>query len=161
MALTTMRNATNSVQVPVLPPASRAQSGGFRVKLLDYLSLFTSFGTLLCCALPSLLVLLGLGATVASVLSEAPWLVWLDRHREWTFMISGVLIAGDWLYTYWLAPRLRAQNLAAEACPVDGPSACEAASRFSRITLWIATVIYAIGFFTAYILGPLLFRYGP
>jgi hypothetical protein len=29
--------------------------------LLSYLSLFTSFGTLLCCALPSLLVLLGLG----------------------------------------------------------------------------------------------------
>jgi mercuric ion transport protein len=32
---------------------------------LSYLSLFTSLGTLLCCALPSLLVLFGLGATVA------------------------------------------------------------------------------------------------
>jgi uncharacterized protein (DUF924 family) len=35
---------------------------GTRSGLLSYLSLFTSFGTLLCCALPSLLVLLGLGA---------------------------------------------------------------------------------------------------
>lgn len=35
--------------------------------ILGYLSLFTSLGTLLCCALPSLLVALGLGATVASV----------------------------------------------------------------------------------------------
>ena len=43
--------------------------------LVSYLSLFTSFGTLLCCALPSLLVLFGLGATVASFLSSLPWLV--------------------------------------------------------------------------------------
>ena len=50
--------------------APRLRSGA-----LSYLSLFTSVGTLLCCALPSLLVLFGLGATVASVLSEAPWLV--------------------------------------------------------------------------------------
>ena len=39
---------------------------------LSYLSLFTSLGTLLCCALPSLLVLFGLGTTVASVLSVSP-----------------------------------------------------------------------------------------
>jgi hypothetical protein len=49
--------------------------------LLSFLSLFTSFGTLLCCALPSLLVLLGLGATVASLLSAAPWLVSLSHHK--------------------------------------------------------------------------------
>jgi len=36
-----------------------------RNTLTTYLSLFTSFATLLCCALPSLLVLLGFGATVA------------------------------------------------------------------------------------------------
>lgn len=35
--------------------------------MLTYFSLFTSLSTLLCCALPSLLVLVGLGATVASV----------------------------------------------------------------------------------------------
>jgi len=52
---------------PTSPPQVR--SG-----VLGYLSLFTSIGTLLCCALPSLLVLFGLGATVASVLSAAPWL---------------------------------------------------------------------------------------
>jgi mercuric ion transport protein len=40
--------------------------------LLSYFSLFTSLSTLLCCALPSLLVLVGLGATVASVLSPIP-----------------------------------------------------------------------------------------
>ena len=37
-----------------------------RSSLLSYFSLFTSLSTLLCCALPSLLVLFGLGALVAS-----------------------------------------------------------------------------------------------
>lgn len=50
-------------------------------RAFGYLSLFASFGTLICCALPSLLVLLGLGATVAAFLSAAPWLVTLSRHK--------------------------------------------------------------------------------
>jgi mercuric ion transport protein len=50
--------------------------------LLGYFSLFTSLGTLLCCALPSLLVLIGLGATVASVVSAAPWLIAFSRHKD-------------------------------------------------------------------------------
>jgi hypothetical protein len=55
--------------------------------VLSYVSLFTSFGTLLCCALPSLLVLLGLGATVASFLTAVPWLVTLSRHKTWVFAV--------------------------------------------------------------------------
>src|ERR1700682_2717722 len=85
---------------------------GSRSVLLGYLSLFTSFGTLLCCALPSLLVLLGLGATVASFLSAAPWLVTLSHHKNWVFLVSGVLVVSNIVYVYALAPRLQAQ-----ACP--------------------------------------------
>ncbi|MBS1839422.1 MAG: hypothetical protein JST77_01090 [Acidobacteria bacterium] len=121
--------------------------------LLSYFSLFTSIGTLLCCALPSLLVLAGLGASVASTLSALPWLVTLSRHKQWTFAISGVLIALSFMNMYYLAPRLRAN-----ACAPDNPSACAEASKFSRMLLWISAVIYAVGFFTAYILGPILTR---
>jgi hypothetical protein len=46
-----------------------------RAALLNYFSLFGSFSTLICCALPSVLVLLGMGTAVASLLSAAPWLV--------------------------------------------------------------------------------------
>src|SRR3954447_10778760 len=94
-----------------------------RGALLNYLSLFTSFGTLFCCALPSLLVLLGLGATVASFLSAVPWLVTLSRHKHWVFAASGLLIGGNLLYVYGLA----------RACPTDAPEACDSASRFSRM----------------------------
>ena len=118
---------------------------------LTYLSLFTSFGTLLCCALPSLLVLIGLGATVASFLSAVPWLVALSHHKNWVFAVSGLLIAGNFAYVYMLAPRL--------TCP-PGADACAQARRTSRVILWISAVLYSTGAFTAYILGPLLARFG-
>jgi len=121
--------------------------------LLTYASLFGSLGTLLCCALPSLLVLFGLGATVASFLSAAPWLVTLSRHKNWVFASSASLIVVNFMYVYILAPKLRARAL---ACPADDPRACEVASRMSRAILWISAAIYALGFLSAYVLGWLL-----
>jgi hypothetical protein len=123
---------------------------------LSYLSLFTSLGTLLCCALPSLLVLFGLGATVASVLSEAPWLVALSHHKNWVFLVAGVLISGNFVYVYALAPRLQART---GACDPNNATACQTASRFSRIMLWCSAALYLIGCFTAYLLGPILMHF--
>ena len=122
--------------------------------VLSYFSLFTSLGTLLCCALPSLLVLAGLGASVASVLSAAPWLVTLSRHKPSTFGISGVLIAASFVNMYYVAPRLQRQ-----ACSPDNPDACEVASRFSKAILWVSATIYVAGFFVAFLLGPILTRF--
>ena len=119
---------------------------------LSYFSLFTSLSTLLCCALPSLLVLAGLGASVGSLLSVAPWLVTLSRHRQWTFSIAGILIAASFVNMYYIAPRLGAGR----ACGIDGANPCLQASRVSKILLWVATVVYVGGFFVAYILGPIL-----
>ena len=48
-----------------------------RAALLNYFSLFSSFSTLICCALPSVLVVLGMGTAVASLLYAAPWVVCL------------------------------------------------------------------------------------
>lgn len=123
---------------------------------IGYLSLFTSLGTLLCCALPSLLVLLGLGATVASALSAAPWLVTLSRHRQWVFLTAGTLIAINFLYVYHWAPRMKAAGAACAPDNADG--ACGRASRLSRWLLWVAAAIYLVGFSTAYILAPILGR---
>jgi len=133
---------------------SRVQAGG----LLGYLSLFTSLGTLLCCALPALFVLLGLGATVASIVSSAPWLITLSRHKNWTFTIAGLLIAANFFYVFLIAPTLRATT--AETCPVDQPSACGTASRMSRWILWFSAGVYLVGFFSAYLLGPILRYFG-
>jgi mercuric ion transport protein len=128
-------------------------------RMMGFLSLFTSFGTLLCCALPSLLVVLGLGATVASFLSAVPWLVTLSQHKGWVFAFSGLLIGANFLYVYRVAPRLKASGAAGEACSLDAPDACDTAGRFSRATLWASAAIWAIGFFVAFVLGPLLMRF--
>ena len=124
-----------------------------RSRLLNYFSLFTSLSTLLCCALPSLLVLFGLGASVASMLSFMPWLVTLSRHKQWTFAISGVLIVLSFVNMYYISPRIRAKG-----CSPDDPSACEEASNLSKALLWVSAGIYMIGIFVAYALGPILWR---
>jgi len=136
------------MQTTVTTAPPRVRSG-----VLNYLSLFTSLGTLLCCALPSLLVLFGLGATVASVLSEAPWLVTLSHHKHWVFLVAGVMISGNFVYLYAIAPKLQARN---GACDPNDPAACRTASRFSRVVLWCSAAVYLVGCFTAYLLGPLL-----
>lgn len=119
--------------------------------LLSYFSLFTSVGTLLCCALPSLLVLAGLGASVASTLSSLPWLVTMSRNKHWTFFISGVLIGLSFIHMYFLAPRWKLNT-----CTPENPAGCAEGSKISKVLLWTSAVIYGIGFFAAFILGKIL-----
>lgn len=126
---------------------------GRRSALLSYFSLFTSLSTLLCCAIPSFLVLFGLGASVASALSVLPWLVALSRHKRWTFLISGTLIALSFANTYYLATRIRSRE-----CGTGDASACAEASKLSKILLWVSAGVYLVGFFVAYALGPILAR---
>jgi mercuric ion transport protein len=122
-----------------------------RSTVLGYFSLFTSLSTLLCCALPSLLVLFGLGASVASTLSFLPWLVTLSKHKQWTFLLSGTLISLSFVNMYYIAPRIGSKG-----CDPSDPSACADASRISKVMLWISAIIYWIGIFVAYGLGPIL-----
>lgn len=133
-------------------PVELALARHTRPGMLSYLSLFTSFGTLLCCALPSLLVLIGLGATVASVVSEVPALVFLSRHKAWVFAVAGMLITGNFLYIYVAAPKLQTRI---GTCSPDAPQTCQTATRMNRVILWCSAGIYAIGFFAAYVLGRL------
>ena len=97
-----------------MPPMLSSAPPPARSNALSYLSLFTSLGTLLCCALPSLLVLFGLGATVASVLSEAPWLVTMSHHKQWVFIMAGALISSNFVYVYAIAPKLQRKNVACD-----------------------------------------------
>jgi len=138
--------ATTSSTTPV--------SSAKRAALLNYFSLFSSFSTLICCALPSVLVLLGMGTAVASLLSAAPWLVSLSRHKIWTFSIAGTLIAASFVVTYVIAPRLRD----GDACDADDPNTCGEVSKLSRAILWGSALIWSCGFFVAYLLGPILER---
>ena len=121
-------------------------------KALAILSLFASTGTLLCCAQPTLLVTLGMGAVVAGAVSSLPWLVPLSQNKEWVFLGAGLLIAGNWVLM-WRWQR----SVTACEIPTDGPldeSACATASRFSRGVLWASTGLYAVGFVVAFVAFP-------
>lgn len=119
-----------------------------RQKVANVLSLFTSVGTLLCCALPALLVALGAGAAVASTLSALPWLGMLSAHKEWVFLVAGIMIATNFILIY--RPRGRV------ACTVGGGKACEEASRLNKVLLWLSATLVVSGLFMAYAALPLL-----
>jgi hypothetical protein len=121
-------------------------------KTLAVLSLFASGSTLVCCALPTLLVALGLGAVVAGAVSSLPWLVSLSRHKGWVFLDAGLLIAGNW------APMARWERTVT-SCVIpereaSTASASAVASRFSRAVLWISTALYVVGFLVAFLAFP-------
>jgi hypothetical protein len=83
-----------------------------------------------------------------------PWLVVLSRHKAWTFSIAGMLIVLSFINIYYLSSRLIPEI----GCDADDPSACRDASRMAKVLLWVSTAIYAVGFFVAYALGPILTR---
>ena len=119
----------------------------WRETALSFGTLFLSTGTLLCCALPILLVSLGLGAAVAGMIGAAPWLVTLSQHKAWLFAATGALLAGGG----WLMRR------PGRACPADPEQAraCAMADRWNRRVWWFALSIWVIGTFTAYLWLPL------
>ena len=63
----------------------------YKQTLLPMLSLFTSIGTLLCCALPALLVTLGMGAALAGFISVAPWITAISKYKVVVFVVAGIL----------------------------------------------------------------------
>lgn len=112
--------------------------------LLPLLSLFTSTGTLLCCALPALLVSIGAGAALAGLVSAAPWLVALSKYKAWTFGVAGLLLVVAGIM------RWRSRNA---SCPIDAAQA-QACMRLRRLSAWIywgSVLLYIIGFFFAFV----------
>jgi mercuric ion transport protein len=125
---------------------SELSSSG-RESSVSWLALFASTGTLVCCALPILLVSLGMGATMAALTSNFPFLVTLSEHKLWVFSISGSLLAfGAW--SLWRPGR---------ACPIEPSLAakCEQATRWNRRILVGSAVVWAVGFFAAYLSLPI------
>ncbi|HNP34369.1 MAG TPA: hypothetical protein PKK10_00840 [Woeseiaceae bacterium] len=112
-----------------------------------FLTLFTSAGTLICCALPILLVSLGFSAVVVGLTATFPWLITLSGHKAWVFTVSAVLLAAAGLALYRRGRR----------CPADPRQAhlCGQLDRWNRRVYWAAVALWVIGFFFAYLLLPL------
>lgn len=101
--------------------------------------LFASVPTLLCCAIPILLVSLGLGAVVASVYVEYfPFLRWFGLHEQMTFGVTAlILLAAGW-----------ALYRPGRACPADPKLAkeCASAQKWNIRCYWASVTIWCVGF---------------
>ncbi len=119
-------------------------------KVLAFLSLFTSVGTLLCCALPALLVALGMGAALAGLVGAVPQIVWLSENKLYLFTFGAFLLA----FGGWMQWRARF-----EPCPIDPEQAraCTSARRSAKILYFASLGIYFVGAFFAFI-APALFE---
>lgn len=116
---------------------------------LPILSLFTSTGTLVCCALPALLVTLGMGATLAGLVSAMPWLIALSKHKTIVFGIAFIMLSLASIMQY------RARNA---PCPID-PKQARACSILRKVSVFIlifSWVTYSVGFFFAFLAVHLL-----
>lgn len=113
------------------------------------LSLFASGTTLICCALPALLVSLGMGAVMAGLIETVPGITWLGKHKAIVFTVAGLLVvaAGAWQW--------RARSL---PCPTD-PAQARACARLRAIGWWlwgISALAYVVGVFFAFFAADLL-----
>lgn len=121
-----------------------AENFGFKHSLIPFISLFTSAGTLVCCALPALMVSLGMGAALAGLMSEIPQLVWLSQHKYGVFGLAGfMLLAAGFMMC-------SARNL---PCPTD-PKQAKSCARLRLASWWIygfSVLAFATGFFFAFI----------
>ena len=108
-------------------------------------TLIASGATLLCCVLPAVLVSIGAGAAMVSLVTAIPQLVWLSERKGVVFLIAASLLLAGGL-AIW-----RARSL---PCPVD-PSAARACGRLRRISCGmylVACLAFAIGATFAYVL---------
>lgn len=106
-------------------------------------SLVAGLSTLTCCALPALFISLGLGASLASLVSSLPWLIVLSEHKSIVFSVAVFSLA----VAAWLQWRARNQ-----ACPVGKTQAryCAVFRRFSWSILGLSAIAISTGAYFAF-----------
>ena len=114
---------------------------------LRWLTLFVTSGTLLCCALPVLLVSMGFGAVVASLNYNLPGVMFLAEHAIWTLSLAALLLV-LMACVIWRPD---------QACPTDPKlaAACQEAKSWNQRIFWVSVAIWGTGFFFSILLLPL------
>ena len=116
--------------------------------LASLVTLFASSSTLICCAIPALLVTLGAGATLSTFISIFPKIVWISERKIEVFTFAGVMLIIS-RYMQWrgrLAP-----------CPVDPVlrDACIRTRKASLVVYLMSLFVYLTGGWFAF-LQPLI-----
>jgi len=110
----------------------------------SWVALLASSGTLVCCALPALLVTLGAGATLATLVSVFPQIVWLSEHKAIVFGGATLMMA--------FGGALQWRNRRAP-CPIDPAlrDACVRTRRWSSRVYMLSLALLAVGGWFAFV----------
>lgn len=115
----------------------------FRQFLAPTLSLFTTFSTLICCALPALMIMLGLGSSLASFISLFPWITNISKYKIEIFILAGLILS------FSVILFLRDRNI---NCPTDPKLAklCLRLRSLNFILILTSITFYFVGIFFAF-----------
>ena len=115
----------------------------FRQFLAPTLSLFTTFSTLICCALPALMIMLGMGASLASFISLFPWITNISKYKIEIFILAGLILS----FSVILFLRDKYIN-----CPTDPKLAklCLRLRSLNFILILTSITFYFVGIFFAF-----------
>lgn len=107
-------------------------------------SLFATSGTLVCCAIPALLVAIGAGAALSSLVAIFPQVVWLSEHKAGLFVFAGLMLLGS--------GALQWRNRSAP-CPTDPAlrDACLKTRKTASTVYTISVLFYLVGGWFAFV----------
>ncbi|MBI4409985.1 MAG: hypothetical protein HY561_09780 [Gemmatimonadetes bacterium] len=108
-------------------------------------SLVGAFVAASCCALPTLLVAVGFGGAVASLVSAVPGVTFLSAHKLWVFAVVGALLLASWAA---VTGRVPTSWVRARVCPTG--AAPGNVRRLWRLT----AVLYLLALGVAYLGAP-------
>jgi hypothetical protein len=113
-------------------------------KTANFFSLFASSSTLICCALPAVFVLLGAGASFASLLGLFPFLIVVSQYKLaiTSAALLMIVIAGYVNYKTYYMP-----------CPIDPEAgrACMQTRKNSRIIYYVSVATFSFATVFTYI----------
>ena len=109
----------------------------------NFLILFASASTLICCALPALLVFIGAGSALAGLVGIFPQLIWLSKHKAYLFGIAFLGLI--------LAKVLQTNSMETE-CDRQNKLTCSEVQKATDWIWWVSLTMTSIGFLFAYLL---------
>ena len=116
----------------------------------NFFSLFASSSTLICCALPSLFVVLGAGASFASLLTIFPFLIVLSQFKVTISLIAlaTIALAG---FAHYKTARL--------PCPADPElgRACLQSRKRARVLYYVSVSIFVFATIFTYLVPRVIF----
>ena len=118
-------------------------------KIANVISLFASSSTLVCCALPALFVVIGAGASFASLVTALPFLITVSQYKLYMsfFALVLILIAGYANYKTYYLP-----------CPSDPElgRACLRTRQTSRYIYYLSVGLFIFATMFTYIIPKLI-----